>query len=168
MILYSDGGPDNRLTYHSVKLSLIVLFKRLGIDTLITMRTAPGHSRLNSTGRIMSILNIALQKCALTREECTSEMEHILKSASSMSEIRAKANENPALKPAWLESVRPLKDLLEDRTRRLSLKDVPFFVQDAASEKEVEEIEANNIQMYVDGAVEEGKYQQHQLKSEKG
>lgn len=167
MILYSDGGPDHRLTYHSVKLSLIVMFKRLGVDTLIAIRTAPGHSWLNPAERIMSIINLALQNCALTRDECQSDLEHMLKSANRMSEIRAKANKNPALQPAWLESIRPLKDLLGDRTSRLSLKDVPFLVQEAASKEEVDEIEAN-VQMYIDGEIEKGKYQQQQLKSKEG
>ncbi|CAC5423862.1 unnamed protein product [Mytilus coruscus] len=40
LIIYSDGGPDHRLTYHSVKLALIVLFKKLNLDTPIAVRTA--------------------------------------------------------------------------------------------------------------------------------
>ena len=84
-----------------------------------------------------------------------------------MSEIRKKASKTPALKRAWIDSVKPIKELLEDRTKRLNLKDVPFVVQDAADEEDVEEREAN-IQMYVDGTVEKGKYQQQQLKSKKG
>jgi hypothetical protein len=167
LILFSDGGPDHRLTYHSVKLSLIVLFKRLGVDTLIALRTAPGHSWLNPAERIMSILNIALQNCALTREESTSDIEQSLKSANSMSEIRKKAIKTPAIKQAWLESVRPIKELLEERTKRLYLKESKFTVQDAASEDEVEEREAN-INMYIDGTIEKGKYQQQQLKSKEG
>jgi hypothetical protein len=150
-----------------VKLSLIVLFKRLGVDTLIALRTAPGHSWLNPAERIMSILNIALQNCALTREESTSDIEQSLKSANSMSEIRKKAIKTPAIKQAWLESVRPIKELLEERTKRLYLKESKFTVQDAASEDEVEEREAN-INMYIDGTIEKGKYQQQQLKSKEG
>jgi hypothetical protein len=35
LMIFSDGGPDHRVTYHSVKLSLIVLFKCLDLDMLI-------------------------------------------------------------------------------------------------------------------------------------
>ena len=34
LFLYSDGGPDHRLTYVSVKLSLICLFLKLDLDYL--------------------------------------------------------------------------------------------------------------------------------------
>lgn len=44
LMIYSDGGPDHRVTYHAVKLALIVLFKKLDLDMLIAGRTAPGHS----------------------------------------------------------------------------------------------------------------------------
>ena len=62
---FSDGGPDHRITYHSVKLALIVLFRKLNLDMLIAGRTATGHSWLNPAERIMSILNIALQNVAM-------------------------------------------------------------------------------------------------------
>ena len=54
-MIYSDGGPGHRITYHSVKLARIVLFKRLGVDTLIAGLTAPGKSRANPAERIMSV-----------------------------------------------------------------------------------------------------------------
>ena len=44
LFLYSDGGPDHRLTYISVQLSLISLFLRLDLDYLCAARTAPFHS----------------------------------------------------------------------------------------------------------------------------
>ena len=44
LMLYSDGGPDHRLTYLSVQLSLISVFVNLDLDMLIAARTAPGHS----------------------------------------------------------------------------------------------------------------------------
>ncbi|CAC5422380.1 unnamed protein product [Mytilus coruscus] len=68
LILYSDCGPDHRITYGSVKLSLIVLFKKLNLDMLVAARTAPGHSWLNPAEHIMSILNIAVQNVAFSRE----------------------------------------------------------------------------------------------------
>ena len=34
LFIYSDGGPDHRLTFWSVKLSLICLFVKLDLDYL--------------------------------------------------------------------------------------------------------------------------------------
>ena len=41
MFLYTDGGPDHRLTYVSTQLSLIALFLNLNLDLLCAARTAP-------------------------------------------------------------------------------------------------------------------------------
>ena len=60
LLLYTDGGLDHRLTYISVKLSLIALFLERDLDYLCAVRTPPHHSWKNPVERIMSILNIAL------------------------------------------------------------------------------------------------------------
>ena len=77
-MIFSDGGPDHRLTHHSVKLALVILFKNLDLDLLIAGRTAPGHSWINPVERIMSTLNLAMQNIALARNECSSDMEQVL------------------------------------------------------------------------------------------
>ena len=46
LFVYSDGGPDHRLTFLNVKLSLIALFMNLDLDVLIAGRTAPSYSWL--------------------------------------------------------------------------------------------------------------------------
>ena len=46
LFVYSDGGPDHRLTYMSVKLSLICLFLKLDLNYLCAGRTASYHSGL--------------------------------------------------------------------------------------------------------------------------
>lgn len=61
MFVYTDGGPDHRLTFLSVQLSLIALFRRMKLDLLVAGRTAPCHSWKNPVERIMSIVNLA--KC---------------------------------------------------------------------------------------------------------
>ena len=71
LMLFTDGGPDHRMTYHSVKLSLIVLFRRLNLELLVAGRTAPGHSWVNPAERIMSLLNLAFENAALSRRECS-------------------------------------------------------------------------------------------------
>jgi hypothetical protein len=121
LMLYSEGGPDHRITYHAVKLLFIVLFKKLHLDFLAAGRTAPGHRWLSPAERIMSILYRALQIVALMREESRSEVEQALRGANSMSEIRNKAAKNAHLKTAWII-------LLEERTSKLTLKEKPFAV----------------------------------------
>ena len=68
LFLYSDGGPDHRLTYISVQLSLIALFLNLDLDFLCAGRTASYHSWRNPVERIMSIVNLGLQCVGLMRE----------------------------------------------------------------------------------------------------
>ena len=41
--IYSDGGPDHRLTYVSVQLPLIALFLNLNLDFLVACQTEPSH-----------------------------------------------------------------------------------------------------------------------------
>ena len=77
LLLYTDGGPDHRLTYYSVKCALICLFIDLDLDFLVAARTAPGHSWINPVERVMSILNLALQNVAIAREP-TENMEGVL------------------------------------------------------------------------------------------
>ena len=66
LFLYSDGGPDHRLTYVSVQASLIALFKNLDLDILCVARTAPYQSWRE---RIMSLLNMGLQSVGLMRRK---------------------------------------------------------------------------------------------------
>ena len=65
LFLYTDGGPDHRLTYASVKLALIAVFWKLDLDYLCASRTAPNHSFRNPAERVMSILNLGLQSVGL-------------------------------------------------------------------------------------------------------
>lgn len=47
LFIYSDGGPDHRLTYLSAQLILISLFLKLDLDYLHAARTVPCHSWRN-------------------------------------------------------------------------------------------------------------------------
>ena len=61
LCLYTDGGPDHRLTYLPVKVALICLYILHDLDYLIAARTAPHHSWRNPVERVMSTLNLSLQ-----------------------------------------------------------------------------------------------------------
>lgn len=142
LIIYTDGGPDHRTTYHAVKLSLIVLFKRLGLEFLVACRTAPGNSWANPAERIMSLLNIAFQNTALARDEGNAEFEQNIRGCNSMSEIRKKAEKVDGLKESWLRSVDSVKSLLESRAERVKLKEKQFKCRPPATADEIEMAEA--------------------------
>lgn len=75
LFLYTDGGPNHRLTYISVQISLICLFLKLDLDYLCAGRTAPYHSWRNPVERIMAVINLGLQCVALARDEMPEEYE---------------------------------------------------------------------------------------------
>ena len=122
LFLITDGGPEHNVTFHSVKIPLMVIFKELNLESLVAIRTAPGHSYLNIVERIMSILNIGFQNVDLERSEVPSDEE--IKKCKSLSDLRSK----PGIKKDWQTSVAPLINTLEQRTSRLVLKDEPFNV----------------------------------------
>ena len=61
-MIYSDGGPDHRLTYHSVQLSLISVFVNLDLDMLFAARTAPGQ-----LGESSRAVDVSFKSCLLER-----------------------------------------------------------------------------------------------------
>ena len=68
LAICTDGGPDHRLTYGSVQLSLLGVFKRYDLDLLVACSgTALRQSFINHVERIMSLLNIGLHGVALDR-----------------------------------------------------------------------------------------------------
>ena len=90
LCLYTDGGPDHRVTYLSVQMAMICLFLRHDKDMLIAVRSPPQ----NPPERIMPILNQGLQCVGLMRQKYPEEIEKKLKNASSMKEIRALAEKD--------------------------------------------------------------------------
>ena len=110
LCLYTDGGPDHRLTFVSVQVALICLFLRLNKDMVVAVRTPPHNSWKNPPERIMSILNQGLQSIGLMRQTCDAPHEDMLKPAKSMKDIRSLAEETEDLKDAVLESVKPTKE----------------------------------------------------------
>ncbi len=62
-----------RLTFASVKCTLIALFRKLDLDYLCAARTAPYHSYRNPVERIMSIINLGLQSVGLARRQLDNE-----------------------------------------------------------------------------------------------
>ena len=54
LVILSDGGPDHKLGYGSVQISMIALFSKLNLDVLICMQMCPYQSWTNPAERVMS------------------------------------------------------------------------------------------------------------------
>ena len=68
LIMYTDGGPEHRTTFLSVKITIIALQKFLNLDHILVARTAPGHSYRNPTEKINCILNLGLYGIGIVRK----------------------------------------------------------------------------------------------------
>ena len=137
LALYTDGGPDHNVTFASVQLSLIALFKRMQLDYLIAVRTCPYQSYKNPVERVMSLVNLALQSVGMMRAQMPDDMERLIKSANSMKTVREAADKASGLKDALLQSVQPTKDLLCEFLQRVPLHGKKFKSQPAASDDEI-------------------------------
>ena len=97
LMLVTDGGPDHRLTYASIKVALLSLFTSLDLDMLIAVRTCPYQSWTNLADRRMSTLNLALQNVSLCRKEMSPEAESRLKGKKTLAEVRKEIAEDSTL-----------------------------------------------------------------------
>lgn len=134
LVLYTDGGPDHRLTYLSVQLALIGLFQRLKLDALRAACTASCHSQKNPVERVMSIFNLGLQSLGLIREKQSEDFEKATDKCKNMSNLHAVADKCPEFKATVLDSIAPVKMLLTKLFERLQLKEESFKPITAASE----------------------------------
>ena len=142
LLLYTDGGPDHRLTYATVQISLICIFLALDLDFLCAVRTPPYHSWKNPAERIMSILNIGLQSVGVMRQK-TQSFEEALKQCNNLTSIRGLGEENPTLEEEVLDAVAPMKALLQGIFTRLHLADHRFETFEAATKLAMEELWKN-------------------------
>lgn len=137
LCLYSDGGPDHRLTYLSVKVALISLYLFHDLDYLIAARTAPQHSWRNPVERVMSTLNLGLQCVGLARHAGDEHFESEAKDCNTMKDLRKKAEKRPQFREEALDSVAPVKAILTGIFKRLKLKEKTIHVSAAATEDEL-------------------------------
>ena len=122
LVIVSDGGPDHRVTYGSVKVSAIALFRALDLDMLICLRTCPYQSWQNIAERIMSTLNFALQNVSLARRPMDPEFEKLLQSKNSLLEVRETIEKNPNLGCALKDSMSPPLIAVSQRFQAMEVK----------------------------------------------
>ena len=104
-MVVSDGGLDHRVTFGSVKISFLTLFRALDLDMLICIRTCPYQSWQNVAERIMSTLNLALQHVSLARTKMSDCFEQLVKGRSTLSEFRGAIKAYPELGDALRDSM---------------------------------------------------------------
>ena len=136
----TDRGPDHRPTFETVKVALVALFISLNIDMLVALRTAPNNSWMNPAERVMSVLNLALQHCALSREPMQSESEKKMKRKGCMTAVRNLAEADDNFKKDFEQSVRPVIETVNHRFTRMSIKGVPLNAMPGLSDDAVEKI----------------------------
>ena len=139
LFLYTDGGPDHRLTYISVQISLICLFKKLDLDFLCAARTAPYQSWKNPVETLMSIISLGLQSVGIARIAVGVDNEAELAQCNSMSQIRKLAQRNSSVFASVEESLSSVVTLLNSIMTRLMLKETPFKSYSSATVPEIEE-----------------------------
>jgi hypothetical protein len=140
LLKFSDGGTDQRNTLESVKCSLIAVFKLLNLDMIVAARCAPGQSWINTAERVMSILNIALQNCALERPCCTEVTEGAIARCNGMQSLREAAADNDGLRQEWAAAVGFVQDIVASRFRRLALKDQPIKTMEPVTPVQIAEL----------------------------
>lgn len=134
LVLYTDGGPDHRTNFQSVKLALVGTFVVLDLDMLVAARTAPQHSYRNPAERVMSDLNLALQNVSLSRQKMTDAFETKVRNLSSLESIRRACKNTPGLRDALMASCRPALEAVADRFGQLKRNDQPFLVRHAPTD----------------------------------
>ena len=151
-IITNDGGPDHNIHHARNKASLLAFFLRNPhILYLANFQMAANRSSFHPVEKVNCIINLALNGVALARENLEdANFDKILKSCSSMVDIRNRASENPGLVDQVSRSLNKSKDIIENRIKLASLKENPFEVFEASSREEVREF--MNVLKTVDGA----------------
>ena len=146
LMKFTDGGVDQRNSLESVKCSSICIFKELNLDMMILARCAPGQSWINPAERVMSILNLGLQNCALERSKLDDDTEKILKKCNGMNDLRKR----PEIKNKYHESIQPVQNIITERFERLALKDDPIKCVKPVSDLEIDLLQRHLRELFPD------------------
>ncbi|WAQ99742.1 hypothetical protein MAR_024115 [Mya arenaria] len=131
---YTDGGPDHRTTYKSVKMACLLEFISLDFDMLVCVRTAPNQTYNNPAERIMSLLNLGLQNVALSRSSMPEGFEFQAKRNPKL------CRKNKPFKEAYQISMADTCTIVSERFKRLKLKEESLKVHTPASDAELDQL----------------------------
>ena len=123
LVIVSDGGPDHRVTFGSVQVSSLTLFRALNLDMLICVRTCPYQSWTNIAERIMSTLNLALQNVSLARKRMGDHAESLIENKNTLTELREAIKNNSELESAFKDSMSVPLIAVGKRFQSMKVKD---------------------------------------------
>ena len=137
LVVRTDGGSDHSPKLMQVQLALLSLYLATGMDMLVAVRTAPGHSFLNDVEKKMALLNLGVANIALARSKMNAEHEAATRSDGSMAKIRKRAQIVGGLKKAWMASTAAPIKVISDRFTRLRCGDHAVQMQDPATDNDI-------------------------------
>jgi len=98
----------------------------------------------------MSILNIGLQNCFLSREKSIDDIQTIIRKCTGMEDLRKANVDHPEPREHWETAIEPVKDVVESRFRRLSLKGEPIKVKAPVGDEEIDLLKRHLVYMFPD------------------
>ena len=116
----------------------------------------------NLAERCMSILNLALQNVALQRESMSPDLEKKISDVSTLSDLRSLLSNKSDFQEAYLKSMQPVIDLLNDRFSRMKLKESRISTYTGASENDIRTMFEEILQ--IDHSLEADKLVKNELK----
>ena len=123
LVVVSDGGPDHRITFVSVKVAMPVLFQALDLDMLVCIRTCPYQSWQNIAERIMSTLNLALMNVSLARSPLADkDIEKFVHSKKTLTELRDLFSQRPEIKSLFCDSMQAPLCTVASRFSQMEIK----------------------------------------------
>ena len=143
LLLVSDGGPDHRLTFYSVQISLLCVFLQLDLDMLVAVRTCPYQSWQNIAERIMSTLNLCLQNVALCQKAMPEEFEKMISNKLTLGDICKVIARNPTLVPELLDSMAQPITHFSRRFMSMKIKEDPVKLSKPAQDQDISTVFEN-------------------------
>ena len=145
IILYTDGGPEHRSNFLSVKIALIALQKSLNADMLVAVRTAPRHSFRNPVEKVNCVLNIGLYGIGVMRQKITEDpfFEKKLNATANTDEVRKLLLQKTTYPDLLKKSLDPCISLITESFSRLHLKENKIVTRECLSESVVTDLLKN-------------------------
>ena len=92
-------------------------------DTLTALWCCLSQSWVNPVERVISLINLALQNCALERDLVeTAKFENMLKKVTTMNQLRTLSKRTKNLKKEFSKSMKSVKSLVNNRFELVALK----------------------------------------------
>ena len=130
LILYTDGGPDHRTMFLSLKVAMISLQKYLNLNQILAVRTAPGHSYHNPAEKVNFVLKLGQYGIGCMHQRSSDiEFEENSHRCNGLGDARDLLNKDFQQNSILLKSsCKPCLDIISETFSRLRLKDQSFSI----------------------------------------